>query len=87
MLRTPKGMGMRREFERKGKTRRRGVGGIRLVLARIFYDVQNRLLASNPARGVKLPKRPPRRNAYLTASQLNKLADESALRVPGPTRP
>jgi len=46
------------------------VGGIRLVLARIFYDAQNRLLASNPARGVKLPKQPPRRNAYLTASQL-----------------
>jgi integrase len=48
------------------------------VLARILDDsVQDRLLASNPARGVKLPKRPPRRNVYLTASQLNKLADES----------
>ena len=47
------------------------------MLARIFYDAQNRLLASNPARGVKLPKQPPRRKAYLTASQLNKLADES----------
>ncbi len=33
--------------------------------------------ASNPARGVRLPRRPPRRNVYLTASQLNKLADES----------
>jgi hypothetical protein len=48
------------------------------VLARILDDAaQDRLLASNPARGVKLPKRPPRRNVYLTASQLNKLADES----------
>jgi len=48
------------------------------VLARILDDaVQDRLLASNPARGVKLPKRPPRRNAYLTASQLNMLADQS----------
>jgi integrase len=48
------------------------------VLARILDDaVQDRLLASNPARGVNLPKRPPRRNVYLTASQLNKLADES----------
>ena len=48
------------------------------VLARILDDaVQDRLLASNPSRGVKLPKRPPRRNVYLTASQLNRLADES----------
>ncbi|WAC92259.1 tyrosine-type recombinase/integrase [Mycobacterium sp. Aquia_213] len=48
------------------------------VLARILDDaVQDRLLASNPARGVKLPKRPPRRNVYLTAGQLNRLADES----------
>ncbi|WP_082972700.1 site-specific integrase [Mycobacterium sp. E2497] len=48
------------------------------VLARILDDaVQDRLLASNPARGVKLPKRPPRRNVYLTAGQLNALADES----------
>jgi len=48
------------------------------VLARILDDaVRDRLLASNPARGVKLPKRPPRRNVYLTASQLNRLADES----------
>ncbi len=34
-------------------------------------------LAVNPARGVKLPKRAPRHNVYLTASQLNRLADES----------
>ncbi|MGB8388711.1 tyrosine-type recombinase/integrase, partial [Mycobacterium sp.] len=48
------------------------------VLARILDDaVQDRLLASNPARSVKLPKRPPRRNVYLSASQLNRLADES----------
>ena len=48
------------------------------VLARILDDaVRDRLLASNPARGVKLPKRPPRRNVYLTASQLDRLADES----------
>jgi integrase len=48
------------------------------VLARILDDaVRDRILASNPARGVKLPKRPPRRNVYLTATQLNRLADES----------
>ena len=48
------------------------------VLARILDDAaQDRLLASNPSRGVKLPKRPSRRNVYLTASQLNRLADES----------
>jgi integrase len=49
-----------------------------LVLARILADaVKDRLLASNPARGVKLPKRPPRRNSYLTAAQLQALADEA----------
>jgi integrase len=48
------------------------------VLARILDDaVRDRLLSSNPARGVKLPKRPPRRNVYLTAAQLDRLADES----------
>jgi integrase len=48
------------------------------VLARILDDaVRDRLLASNPARGVKLPKRPPRRNVYLTAAQLDQLAIES----------
>jgi integrase len=35
------------------------------------------MLASNAARGVKLPKRAPRRNVYLTATQLNRLADEA----------
>ena len=50
------------------------------VLARILDDaVKDRMMASNPARGVKLPKRPPRRNVYLTADQLDKLADESGL--------
>jgi integrase len=48
------------------------------VLARILDDaVRDRLLASNPARGVKLPKRPPRRNVYLTVGQLECLAEES----------
>lgn len=48
------------------------------VLARILDDaVRDRLLASNPARGVKLPKRPPRPNTYLTADQLERLANES----------
>lgn len=48
------------------------------VLARVLDDaVRDRLLASNPARGVKLPKRAPRRNVYLTAAQLHMLADES----------
>jgi integrase len=49
-----------------------------LVLARILDDaVKDQLLASNPARGVKLPKRPPLRYVYLTAAQLDRLADES----------
>jgi integrase len=48
------------------------------VLARILDDaVRDRLLASNPVRGVKLPKRAPRRNVYLTAAQLEQLAAES----------
>lgn len=48
------------------------------VLARILEDaVQDRLLASNPARNVKLPRRSPRRNVYLTAGQLDQLADQS----------
>ena len=48
------------------------------VLARILDDaVRDRSLVSNPARGVKLPKRPPRRNVYLTVGQLNRLADEA----------
>jgi integrase len=48
------------------------------VLARILDDaVKDRMLASNPARGVKLPPRSPRKNTYLTADQLNLLADEA----------
>jgi integrase len=48
------------------------------VLARILDDaVRDRLLASNPARGVKLPRRARRRNVYLTVEQLHRLADES----------
>jgi integrase len=48
------------------------------VLARILGDaVRDRMLASNPARGVKVPARKPRRNVYLTAKQLDALADES----------
>jgi integrase len=48
------------------------------VLARILDDaVRDRMLAANAARGVKLPKRAPRRNVYLTAAQLDRLADES----------
>lgn len=48
------------------------------VLARILDDcVRDRILASNPARGVKLPKRAPRHNVYLTTDQLDMLAEES----------
>jgi len=48
------------------------------ILKRILDDaVEDRRLSSNPACGVKLPKRPPRRNIYLTAAQLGRLADES----------
>ena len=51
------------------------------VLARILDDaVRDRMLTSNPARGVKLPKRPPRRNVYLSVGQLHRLADESGRR-------
>lgn len=48
------------------------------VLARILDDaVRDRLLASNPARGVKLPRRKPRHNTYLSADQLAELAREA----------
>ena len=48
------------------------------VLARILDDaVKDRMLAANPARGVKLPKLAPARNVYLTASQLDSLATEA----------
>jgi integrase len=53
------------------------------VLARILDDaVRDRSLVSNPARGVKLPKRPPRRSVYLTVGRLNRLADESGGTTP-----
>ncbi|MBB4854783.1 hypothetical protein HNP40_002175 [Mycobacteroides chelonae] len=48
------------------------------VLARILDDaVEDRRLARNPARGVKLPARSKRKNVYLTAEQLQTLAVES----------
>ena len=48
------------------------------VLSRILDDtVKDRMLAVNPARGVKLPKRAPRHNVYLSADQLDALADEA----------
>ncbi len=54
------------------------VAAIHGILAKILDDcVRDRMLIANPARGVKLPKRPPRRNTYLTAEQLDMLADES----------
>jgi integrase len=48
------------------------------VLAGVLDDaVSDRMLAANPARGVKLPLRAKRRNVYLTAEQLRALALES----------
>lgn len=48
------------------------------VLARILDDaVRDRMLAANPARGVKLPSRGKRQNVYLTAGQLGALAVEA----------
>jgi integrase len=48
------------------------------VLARILDDcVRDRMLASNPARGVKLPPKAPSRHVYLTAGQLDALATEA----------
>ncbi|MGA8543973.1 MAG: site-specific integrase [Mycobacterium sp.] len=48
------------------------------VLAGILDDaVRDRLLAVNPARGVKLPRRAKRPNVYLTPEQLHALAHES----------
>ena len=47
------------------------------VLARILDDaVTDRMLVSNPARGVTLPKLAPPRDVFLTAEQLAMLADE-----------
>jgi integrase len=60
---------------------RRGAETVRAayaVLARIVDDaMRDRLVASNLARGVKLPKAPRRPNVYLSAEQLHRLADES----------
>jgi integrase len=48
------------------------------ILSRILDDcVRDRMLAANPALKVKLPKRPPARNVYLTAAQLDLLATEA----------
>jgi integrase len=48
------------------------------VLARVLGDaVKDRLLASNVARGVKLPRRTRRQNVYLTVEQLHELAEEA----------
>jgi integrase len=59
---------------------RRGPQVVRIaysVLARILDDaVRDRLIAANQARGVKLPKVPQRQHTYLTAAQLQRLADE-----------
>ena len=54
------------------------IADIYSVLARILDDaVKDRLIPANHARGVSLPKRSRRRNVYLTADQLDQLADES----------
>jgi integrase len=60
---------------------RRGAATVHMayrVLAAILADaVRDRLLAASPASGVKLPKRPSARHVYLSAAQLDRLADES----------
>lgn len=54
------------------------VANVYSVLARVLDDaVKDRMLAVNPARGVKLPRRSPRQNVYLSAEQLDRLADEA----------
>ena len=48
------------------------------VLARILDDaIRDRLIVANAARGIKLPPNAQRRNVYLSADQLGRLADES----------
>ncbi|ETT25284.1 integrase [Rhodococcus aetherivorans] len=45
------------------------------VLAAILDDaVRDRLIASNPARGIKLPRKPKKRPVYLTHDQVGRLA-------------
>ena len=72
--------------ERAGRAARAGDRHDRAhgVLARIVDDaVRDRLLAANPARGVKLPAQVKRQNVYLTADQLHALARERPVRVAG----
>jgi integrase len=63
-----------------GQARQRGPVIVQMshsVLARILADaVRDRMLPSNPAAGVALPPRPPRRHVYLIADQLDALAHE-----------
>ncbi|MFD6893491.1 tyrosine-type recombinase/integrase [Rhodococcus sp. NPDC060086] len=48
------------------------------VLSRILEDaVRDGLLASNPARGVRLPRKPPPRHVFLSHEQVGHLADEA----------
>ena len=48
------------------------------MLAGILDDaVSDRRLASNPARGVKLPRKTTKARNYLTSAQVSALADES----------
>lgn len=48
------------------------------VLAAVLDDaVKDRMLAANPARGVKLPRPPAARHIYLSVAQLHMLADEA----------
>jgi integrase len=54
------------------------VDTVHLAFAAILDDaVKDRMLAANPARGVKKPKASQPRQIYLTADQLNMLANES----------
>ena len=59
---------------RGAATVRSAVGVLRGILDDAVAD---RMLASNPARGVRLARRPPQRHVYLSADQLDRLADES----------
>lgn len=48
------------------------------VLSRILADaVKDRMLASNPCEGIKLPRRTRRPNAYLTHEQVHALAEQA----------
>ena len=53
------------------------VSGAYQILCRILDDaVRDRLLAANPARGVKMPPKAQPRQMFLTAAQLDEFADE-----------